>query len=70
MEQSKRSCNFTCPPTLCLEKKVEAMTVLLLRQVRLFSNTLMTNGHSKKLSYGTEYAAKMDVEKGLCNAGE
>ena len=51
-------------------KKVEAMTVLLLRQVRLFSNTLMTNGHSKKLSYGTEYVAKIDVEKGVCNIGE
>ena len=46
------------PHPLCLEKKVEAMTVLLLRQVRLFSNTLMINRHS----YGTEYVAEIYID--------
>ena len=48
------------------------MTVLLLRQVRLFSNTLMLiNGHSKKISYGTEHLANIDEGiRGLWNTGD
>ena len=59
---------FHLPCALCdslFEKKLEAMTGLLLHQGRLFSNTLMINDTpTKSYLYGSEHVAKKDDEKG------